>query len=178
MDAGNVLRALFGVFSDRPRRWLDRALDAAVALRDAMRELSHKQNIHIFVRAALASGAVHLEPGALADAETAVRRSPIDVATRIARNAPAGEILLNAACWRHVGSGFSGQACDTIRSRGAQHPELVYRAGSRTVAAPRRGGRDGGRLAAIQNTLASATGRREERRRQLPPPLPPAAFTD
>ena len=131
-DAGNEVRAVFGLLPERPPRWLERAVDAAAALRDTIAACSRGHERTVYVRGALAVGPVFLDPLELGDADTAVRGSSVDIATRLARGAPAGEVLLNAACWRHVASAFSGQACDTARSRGARHPELVYRLGERT----------------------------------------------
>lgn len=137
LDAGSVVRVLFGGMvgldpgGGRHPRWLERAVDAALGLRGALAEAARELQVPVHARAALVSGRVWIEPGALSDLDAALRGSPVDLATRLARNAPSGEVLVNAGCWRRVANRFAGQACDTIRSRGSRHPELVYRVGQR-----------------------------------------------
>jgi class 3 adenylate cyclase len=139
LDAGTVVRVLFGLPVEasavRDPRWLERAVDASLALRDGLAEAARELRLPLHVRAALVTGRVWLEAAALTDLDQALRSSPVDLATRLARNAPAGETLVNASAWRRVANRFSGQACDTIRSRGSRHPELVYRLGHRLALA-------------------------------------------
>ena len=136
LDTGAGLRALFGMLPQRPERWLERAVDAAIHLRELVARAARELDLPLYIRGALAAGSAYLEPDALADADAAVRGSPVDVATRLVRNAPAGEVLLNAGCWRKVASAYSGEACDAVRARGARHAELVYRLGDRVTARP------------------------------------------
>jgi serine/threonine protein kinase len=131
-NEGRVLRVLFGrhEVSVSPL-WLVAAVDTVQRLRNRVAELSADGEAAFSLHAAMVLGHVRLPTDLGPEPDLFLQRSPVDLATRLVRQADAGELQVNARLWRRIGARFFGQSCGTIHARGARQAELVYRVGAR-----------------------------------------------
>lgn len=135
--AGDALVAIFGApqaHEDDP----ERAVAAAVAMRDTVGRRSQGTPAPLQVRVGVNSGLV--VAGATGDGrQTGVLGDAVNVAARLQQAAGPGEVLLSAAVWRRVRERYDAQPVGLLEVKGREQPVEAYRVeGPRTPGARRQ----------------------------------------
>ncbi|HYM50009.1 MAG TPA: AAA family ATPase [Candidatus Limnocylindrales bacterium] len=135
--AGDALVAIFGApqaHEDDP----ERAVAAAVAIRDAIGRRSRGTAAPLQVRVGVNSGLV--VAGATGDGrQTGVLGDAVNIAARLQQAAGPGDVLISAAVWRRVRERYEAQPVGRLEVKGREQPVEAYRIeGGRTPGARRQ----------------------------------------
>lgn len=134
--AGDALVAIFGA----PRAHEDdpeRAVAAAVAIRDAIAHRSQITPTPLQVRLGVNSGLV--VAGATGDGrQTGVLGDAVNIAARLQQTASPGEVLVSASVWRRIRERYEAQHIGLIEVKGREQPVGAYRIEGPRVPGARR----------------------------------------
>jgi adenylate cyclase len=134
--AGDALVAIFGApqaHEDDP----DRAVAAAIAIRDAIAHRSQTTPTPLQVRVGVNSGLV--VAGATGDGrQTGVLGDAVNIAARLQQAAGPGEVLVSAAVWRRVRERCEAQHIGLLEVKGRGQPVEAYRIEGPRVPGARR----------------------------------------
>lgn len=123
--AGDALVAIFGApqaHEDDP----ERAVAAAVAIRDAIAHRSKATPTPLQVRVGVNSGLV--VAGATGDGrQTGVLGDAVNIAARLQQAAGPGEVLVSASVWRRVRDRYQEQPIGLLEVKGREQPVEAYR---------------------------------------------------
>jgi len=123
--AGDSLVAIFGApqaHEDDP----ERAVAAAVAIRDAVAHRSETMPTPLRVRVGVNSGVV--VAGATGDGrQTGVLGDAVNIAARLQQAAGPGEVLVAASVWRRVRERYEAQHIGLLEVKGRGQPVEAYR---------------------------------------------------
>jgi adenylate cyclase len=134
--AGDSMVAIFGApqaHEDDP----ERAVAAAVAIRDAVSHRSEETPTPLRVRVGVNSGLV--VAGATGDGrQTGVLGDAVNIAARLQQAAGPGEVLVAASVWRRVRERYEAQHVGLLEVKGRGQPVEAYRIETARVAGARR----------------------------------------
>jgi adenylate cyclase len=134
--AGDALVAIFGApqaHEDDP----ERAVAAAVAIRDAIEHRSRTTPSPLQVRVGVNSGLV--VAGATGDGrQTGVLGDAVNIAARLQQAAGPGEVLVSASVWRRVRERYEAQHIGLLEVKGRGQPVEAYRIEGPRVPGARR----------------------------------------
>jgi adenylate cyclase len=134
--AGDSLVAIFGApqaHEDDP----ERAVNAAVAIRDAVAHRSEATPTPLRVRVGVNSGLV--VAGATGDGrQTGVLGDAVNIAARLQQAAGPGEVLVAASVWRRVREHYEAQHIGLLEVKGRGQPVEAYRIERPRLAGARR----------------------------------------
>ena len=134
--AGDSLVAIFGApqaHEDDP----ERAVAAAVAIREAIARRSQLAPTPLRVRVGVNSGLV--VAGATGDGrQTGVLGDAVNIAARLQQAAGPGEVIVSASVWRRVRERYDAQHIGLLEVRGREQPVEAYRIEGPRVPGARR----------------------------------------
>ncbi|HEX9095094.1 MAG TPA: adenylate/guanylate cyclase domain-containing protein [Candidatus Dormibacteraeota bacterium] len=134
--AGDALVAIFGApqaHEDDP----ERAVAAAVAIRDAIVHRSQATATPLQVRVGVNSGLV--VAGATGDGrQTGVLGDAVNIAARLQQAAGPGEVLVAASVWRRVRERYEAHHIGLLEVKGRGQPVEAYRVDAQRVPGARR----------------------------------------
>lgn len=134
--AGDSLVAIFGApqaHEDDP----ERAVAAAVAIREAIARRSQSAPAPLRVRVGVNSGLV--VAGAIGDGrQTGVLGDAVNIAARLQQAAGPGEVIVSASVWRRVRERYDAQHIGLLEVRGREQPVEAYRIEGPRVPGARR----------------------------------------
>jgi adenylate cyclase len=133
---GDAVMAVFGApqaHEDDPFR----AVDAAVAMLEAVRLRSEGAPAPVSLRVGINSGLV--VSGTVGDgSQTGVMGDAVNVAARLQQAADPGEVVVSEAVWRRVRDAFDGQRVGALEVKGREQAVEAHRISARREATSRR----------------------------------------
>ncbi len=128
-DDPGVLQVVFGLDEPRSPDWLTQAADEAAALVAAVNAAGSRAGEDLRVRVGLAGGAVYWPEAGAPDLAGLLHGSRVELAIRLARTCPPGQVLLNEWCGRRLEKSFHNRTFDAIRVREKATSETLYTLG-------------------------------------------------
>ncbi len=116
----------------------ERAVRAAIAIRDGATKLSSKVGREVRVHVGVASGEVVAAPGANTHHEYTVTGESVNLASRLADRAKADEILISTSVHTAVAGRISCEAAGTFELKGFAEPLFAWRVQQVSAAGPDR----------------------------------------